>query len=86
MKTQENETPGANGRPAKSLKDAVPYKVNIHVAILPQASDIDINTKNPEFSNWKWMTKEQLLEHIVPFKREVYKNVLSQFSSIIESN
>ena len=46
----------------------------------------DINTKYPEFSNWKWMTKEHLLEHIVPFKREVYKNVLSQFSSIIESN
>ncbi len=49
-------------------------------------SDIDINTKYPEFSNWKWMTKEHLLEHIVPFKREVYKNVLSQFSYIIESN
>ena len=21
-------------------------------------SDININTKHPEFSNWKWMTKE----------------------------
>jgi|TARA_A100001035_G_scaffold145626_1_gene114506 putative (di)nucleoside polyphosphate hydrolase len=49
-------------------------------------SDININTKHPEFSNWKWMTKERLLEHIVPFKREVYKTVLSEFSSIIESN
>ena len=49
-------------------------------------SDININTKHPEFSNWKWMTKERLLEHIVPFKREVYKKVLSQFSSIIELN
>jgi putative (di)nucleoside polyphosphate hydrolase len=49
-------------------------------------SDININTKHPEFSNWKWMTKERLLEHIVPFKREVYKTVLSEFSSIIDSN
>ncbi len=49
-------------------------------------SDIDINTKCPEFSTWKWMTKKQLLDHIVPFKREVYENILSQFSSIIESN
>ena len=49
-------------------------------------SDVNINTKNPEFSKWQWMTKERLLEHIVPFKREVYKTVLSEFSSIIESN
>ena len=41
-------------------------------------SDIDINTKYPEFSNWKWMTKERLLEHIVPFK-EKYIKVLSNF-------
>ena len=44
-------------------------------------SDIDINTKNPEFSKWQWMTKNKLLDNIVPFKKRVYENILSQFSA-----
>ena len=44
-------------------------------------SDININTKNPEFSKWQWMTKNKLLESIVPFKKRVYENILSQFSA-----
>ena len=44
-------------------------------------SDIDINTKNPEFSKWQWMTKNKLLDSIVPFKKRVYENILSQFSA-----
>ena len=44
-------------------------------------SDININTKNPEFSKWQWMTKNKLLERIVPFKKRVYENILSQFSA-----
>ncbi len=42
--------------------------------------DININTKSPEFAAWRWMTKKQLLENIVPFKKKVYENILSQFS------
>ena len=44
-------------------------------------SDVNINTKNPEFSKWQWMTKNKLLDSIVPFKKRVYENILSQFSS-----
>ena len=44
-------------------------------------SDVNINTKNPEFSKWQWMTKNKLLERIVPFKKRVYENILSQFSA-----
>ena len=29
-------------------------------------SDVNINTKNPEFSKWQWMTKNKLLDSIVP--------------------
>ena len=43
--------------------------------------DININTKNPEFSKWQWMTKNTLLDSIVPFKKKVYENILSQFST-----
>ena len=44
-------------------------------------SDVNINTKNPEFSKWRWMTKNKLLDSIVPFKKRVYENILSQFSA-----
>ena len=44
-------------------------------------SDVNINTKNPEFSKWQWMTKNKLLDRIVPFKKRVYENILSQFSA-----
>ena len=43
--------------------------------------DIDINTKKPEFSKWQWMTKNKLLDSIVPFKKRVYENILLQFSA-----
>ena len=44
-------------------------------------SDVNINTKNPEFSKWQWMTKNKLLDSIVPFKKIVYESILSQFSA-----
>ena len=44
--------------------------------------DINISTEHPEFSNWKWMPKENLLEEIVPFKKSVYESVLREFERI----
>ena len=44
--------------------------------------DINISTEHPEFSNWKWMPKENLLKEIVPFKKSVYENVLREFERI----
>ncbi len=40
---------------------------------------INIATAHPEFSQWKWMPKDQLVDNIVPFKREVYQRVLAEF-------
>lgn len=42
---------------------------------------IDIATEHPEFSRWKWMPKDQLVDAIVPFKREVYQQVLAEFEA-----
>ena len=44
--------------------------------------DINISTEHPEFSNWKWIPKENLLEEIVPFKKSVYESVLREFERI----
>jgi len=43
-------------------------------------ADINIATEHPEFSQWKWMPKEELVANIVPFKREVYQQVLAAFT------
>lgn len=41
--------------------------------------DVNIATAHPEFSAWKWLPKTQLVDAIVPFKREVYARVLAEF-------
>lgn len=43
-------------------------------------ADIRIEGKHQEFSRWKWMAPDLLLDNIVPFKRSVYKDVLAEFS------
>jgi putative (di)nucleoside polyphosphate hydrolase len=49
---------------------------------LGKDGDINIATEHPEFSKWKWISKENLLEGIVPFKKSVYENVLKEFKNI----
>lgn len=44
-------------------------------------SQIDLNTKIPEFTAWQWMAPAQLVDSIVPFKREVYAQVLAEFGA-----
>ncbi len=41
---------------------------------------INLETDHPEFSAWKWMPRENLVEAIVPFKRAVYEQVLAEFA------
>lgn len=40
--------------------------------------DVNIATDHPEFSAWKWLPKDQLVDAIVPFKRTVYEQVLAE--------
>ena len=51
---------------------------------LGEDGDINIATKHPEFSKWKWISKENLLKEIVPFKKSVYENVLKEFKNILQ--
>ena len=44
-------------------------------------AEIDIATEHPEFSEWKWLPKDRLVEEIVPFKRAVYAQVLDEFGA-----
>lgn len=40
---------------------------------------INLDTKHPEFSAWKWVNPDDLISGIVPFKRDVYAQVLAEF-------
>lgn len=40
---------------------------------------VNIQTEVPEFSAWRWLKPEAMLEGIVPFKRDVYAAVLEAF-------
>jgi len=44
---------------------------------------VNIQTEIPEFSEWRWLPADQLLDSIVPFKREVYAAVLNAFADKI---
>ena len=46
-------------------------------------SEININTKHPEFLDWKWISLEDLPKIAVNFKLEVYKQVKSEVKKIL---
>ena len=43
--------------------------------------DVTIDTETPEFSRWRWLPPTELPAAIVPFKREVYENLLVEFKN-----
>ena len=45
--------------------------------------DINVNTKVPEFSEYKWVDKKFLVSNIVPFKRDIYRNILKEFKDFL---
>ena len=44
---------------------------------------ININTKKPEFLEWKWIDLDMITEVVVDFKLEVYKKLKTQIKEII---
>ena len=46
-------------------------------------SDVNIATKHPEFSDWKWVTAPELPDLIVPFKRKLYRAIINEFERLI---
>ena len=46
-------------------------------------SEININTKHPEFLDWKWIELDDLTKIAVNFKFDVYKNVKYEVKKIL---
>ena len=53
-------------------------------AFLGKDSDINIATEEPEFSEWAWKSKDDLLSSIVPFKVEVYQKVFLELGHLVK--
>lgn len=47
--------------------------------------DINIATEHPEFSRWRWLPVADLVANIVPFKREVYAQVVSELGDVSDA-
>ena len=53
------------------------------VKFLGDESEININTKNAEFMEWKWIDINLLPDLIVIFKKHVYEEVLVELKKIV---
>ncbi|MGV8948725.1 MAG: RNA pyrophosphohydrolase [Candidatus Paracaedibacter sp.] len=49
------------------------------VEFLGDDSEININTRHPEFVAWRWIEPHQLPNLIVAFKQELYRKILEEF-------
>ena len=43
-------------------------------------ADVNIATKHPEFRAWQWIEPARLPDLIVPFKREMYRQLMREFA------
>ncbi len=49
---------------------------------LGRDSDIDLATHHPEFNAWQWVPHRRLDALIVPFKRQLYRDVVAEFAHL----
>tara|TARA_B100000700_G_C14852495_1_gene764633 strand:- start:185 stop:655 length:471 start_codon:yes stop_codon:yes gene_type:complete len=45
--------------------------------------EINVNTKSPEFLEWKWVNPDELPKIVVNFKKDIYKTLLVKLNNII---
>ena len=46
---------------------------------LGEDAEIDIARDHPEFAEWRWIAPDEMIAAIVPFKRDIYREVVRQF-------
>lgn len=51
---------------------------------LGEDSEINLNTRNPEFIEWKWISPDELPNVIVDFKKNMYKKLLIKIKEFID--
>ena len=51
---------------------------------LGKDDEVNLNTKHPEFIDWKWIDPQDLPEVIVDFKKKLYLNLLKEINQVID--
>ena len=51
---------------------------------LGKDDEINLDTQNPEFIDWKWIDPQDLPEVIVDFKKDLYLNLLKEINQVID--
>jgi putative (di)nucleoside polyphosphate hydrolase len=64
---------------AEKMKPFIGQKQRYFLVKLKKNAKIDINTKHPEFSDYKFVGVDEVLGLSASFKQEVYENVISYF-------
>lgn len=53
------------------------------LSMLAEDAAINIATAEPEFAEWRWLRADDVMEMIVPFKRDVYRRVFTDFADLL---
>jgi putative (di)nucleoside polyphosphate hydrolase len=51
---------------------------------LGKNDEINLDTKHPEFIDWKWIDPQDLPKVIVDFKKKLYLNLLKEINQVID--
>ena len=54
------------------------------IKFLGSDNEINVNTEQPEFIDWKWIDPQDLPEVIVDFKKKLYLNLLKEINQVID--
>ena len=49
------------------------------VEFLGEDNAINIKTESPEFSEWKWISKDEIINMVVSFKKDLYLDIINEF-------
>ncbi len=52
------------------------------MAFIGDEAEIDLDAHHREFDAWRWSPPDRVLAEIVPFKRDVYTQVLKEFAPL----
>lgn len=53
------------------------------IRFLGNDDEINIHNKHAEFKEWKWTDIDEILEIIVPFKKELYKQIFKELKEYL---
>ena len=70
----------------KNFKD-LPLRSGVGIVFLMRFvgndNEININTSNPEFLDWKWIDLDLITDVVVDFKHHVYKELKEKVKKLI---